>query len=335
MELTSANVLLLAIGGLALGIVMLVRGGGWTIDACVYLARSYGISHLLIGFTIIAFGTSLPELVVSINANINGSPGIVMGNIVGSNIANILMVIGATALVATLHVLPRDIARDLSMMIVASFILLGLLLYGHISGLAGLAMLALLVAYVMWQYRLALQGDIDIEAAEAHEFASPRNAVFFLVLGLAFITIGAEYMVRGAQISADLLGVPESVIALSIIAFGTSLPELATCMTAAARKQGELIIGNILGSNVFNILMILGVTALVKPLGADAISDQMMQLDIWFMLGVSLVFALLLVARRKVGFVSGIIFLIAYVGYIVTLYALYFGNMVEKAGSMG
>jgi cation:H+ antiporter len=335
MELTHFNAMFLAIGGLALGIVMLVRGGNWTIDASVFLAREYGISHLLIGFTIIAFGTSLPELIVSLNANMKDAAGIVIGNVVGSNISNILMVIGLTATMTTLYVLPRDIYRDVIMMLLTSFLLAGLLLWGAISSMSGLAMVAGLVVYVFWQYRLALRGEIEVEEVEEPEFSGLRNATLFLLLGLVFITIGAEYMVRGAQIAAYLIGVPESVIALSIIAFGTSLPELATCITAAAKKQSELIIGNILGSNVFNILLILGVTALVKPIGADAISDQMIKLDIWFMLGISLIFAALLIFRRKIGYTLGLGFFIAYLCYIVTIYALYLGNTLEKAAGMG
>lgn len=323
MQLGTVEALILALGALGLGLVLLIRGGGWTIDAAIYIARHMGISPMIVGFTIVAFGTSLPELLVSVNANLAGSPGIAVGNVLGSNIANVLLVIGATAVFATIHAVPRALASDLIMMILATVGFAVLLLSGQISWLAGIGMIAALVLYSSWQYVMALRGEIPIDEVEDPEFSSLRNSLFFLITGLACIALGAEFLVRGARVSALVIGVPEAVIGLSVIALGTSLPELSTCLIAAARKQADIILGNIIGSNVFNILLIIGVTTLVKPLDIAAMAPQLVSFDIWVTLGVSVLFTLILVSYRKINRFIGVSFLTLYAAYIVYIYANY------------
>lgn len=326
MELTNTEAFILATGALLFGIVLLIRGGNWAIDGAVYVAQHFGISPLVVGFTILAFGTSLPELIVSVNANIHGSPGIAFGNVLGSNIANILLVIGATAVVATIHAAPRDLIRDLGMMLFATVMLLGLMLQGDISRWAGVSMVLILAVYTLWQYIMARKGHIEAELADTPEFKSMKSAVFFLIAGMIFIACGAEFLVRGASVSAEVIGVPEAVIALSIIAIGTSLPELSTCLIAARKGHADLILGNIIGSNVFNIMMIIGVTAIVKPLSTADIAPQLVDLDIWITAGVSVFFTALLLLFRKINKPMGYSFLAAYIIYICAIFALYMAN---------
>lgn len=323
MEMTNTEAFVLALGALFFGIVLLIRGGNWAIDGAVFVARHIGISPLVVGFTILAFGTSLPELIVSVNANIHGSPEIAFGNVLGSNIANILLVIGATAAVATLHAVPRDLLRDLGMMILATALLAILMMNGVISRWAGTSMVLLLLVYTLWQYIMAKKGHIEAELVEEPEFKNMRSAILYLAIGMACIAGGAEFLVRGASISAIVIGVPEAVIALSVIAIGTSLPELSTCLIAARKGHTDLILGNIIGSNVFNILMIIGVTAMIKPLTTEDVAPQLVDLDIWITMGVSVLFTAILLIFRKVHQFTGYAFLAAYIAYIVAIFALY------------
>lgn len=327
-DLTSTEILILAIGALGLGMILLLKGGEWTIDSAVYVARHFGISPLIIGFTIVAAGTSAPELVVSVKANLDGSPGIAIGNVIGSNIANILFIIGATAIVAPLIVKPRELFRDLMMMMASTILMMGLMINGNISHLGGALMMAVLIGFIFWQYRMAKEDDIPPEAENGREFKSIYGALAVLLAGLLGIAIGAEFLVRGAKVTAAEIGVPEDVIGLSVIALGTSLPELSTCVIAALRKQTEIVVGNIVGSNVFNILMIIGATALIKPIEKSAIASQVITLDIWVMFGTSLLFTLILLFYKKINAVIGSVFLISYVLYIALIYGLYLAKDV-------
>lgn len=327
------QLLILAIGALGFGMYLLFKGGDWTIDAAVFIARKFGISPLVIGFTIVAFGTSLPELLVSVNANLAGSPGIAIGNVIGSNIANILFVIGATASVATLVAARKAILRDVVMMMMATVLMMYFMMSGAITQGAGMLMIAVLAFYVIWQYWAASKGKIEIEAPDAPEFKNMFMAALFLALGLASIALGAEFLVRGAKTAASIIGVPEDVIGLSVIAIGTSLPELSTCLIAAMKKQTDIIVGNILGSNVFNILMIMGVTSIVKPIDNSAIAEQVVKLDIWVMFGVSALFSTLLLIFGKINRPMGILFLIGYVFYIGLIYALYLSSDMPMLAS--
>lgn len=329
LDLTTTELFVLATGALGLGIIMLLKGGDWTIDAAVYVAKKVHLSPMIIGFTIVAFGTSLPELIVSINANLTGLPGIAIGNVIGSNIANILLVLGATAVFATLVVSPRQIMRDAIMMILATVIMTVLILNDQIGRFAGLSMIVLLLAYIFWQYKMAQKGKAPVELDEDHgHYDNIWTALGFLFLGMVFIALGAEFLVRGAKVCAEIIGVPDAVIGLSIIALGTSLPELSTCVIAAMRKQTDLIIGNILGSNVFNILMILGAASAVKPIMQGQIAEQVARVDIWVVLGVSIVLALLLSFYKKIDRTVGIAFIIFYILYIAAIYALYLKDTI-------
>lgn len=309
-----------------IGIFLLVKGGNWTIDGAVYVARRFGISPLVVGFTIIAFGTSLPELLISVFANLQGSGGIAIGNVLGSNIANVLLVIGVSAAMVPLISKSQDVVRDLFVMILATGLLAFLMQYGSISRLAGFAMLVILFAYVFMQYRWAkLSDDIPAEIDDVVAYKKPIFAYVFLFLGLVLIAGGAEFLVRGARESATIIGVPEAVIALSIIALGTSLPELSTCIIAVRKGQSDIVLGNIIGSNVFNILTILGFTAVVKPIAQGSFAPQLANLDIWITALVSVLFALMIVCFGKISRPAGFVFCGAYVVYNIYIYAMYIG----------
>ena len=325
---TNEELLILSIGALGLGMYLLFKGGNWTIDSAVYIAKNFGISPLVIGFTIVAFGTSLPELIVSVNANLAGSSGIAIGNVIGSNIANILLVVGTTAFFATLHAVPREIVRDVVVMLLAMVLMMALMIHGNISQLAGTMMIVVLIGYVLWQYSMASKGTITVEEVEVPAYKSLLQGFLFLLLGLAGIALGAEFLVRGAKVSATIIGVPEDVIGLSVIAIGTSLPELSTCVAAAMKRQSDIIIGNILGSNVFNVLMIIGATAMIKPIAKSDIAPQVITLDIWVMFGVSVLFSLLLLFYKKINKPIGVVFVAGYVFYIGLIYALYLNKDV-------
>lgn len=330
MSLTNEELFILSLGALGLGMYLLFKGGDWTIDSAVFIAKRFGISPMVIGFTIVAFGTSLPELIVSVNANLAGLPGIAIGNVIGSNIANILLVIGVTALFTTLIAVPREIFRDMIMMLVASFLMLGLMMKGSISTLGGGLMIGILLLYIIYQYVMTAKGKIPVDDIEAPTYGSLWQGVLFLVLGLFAIAAGAEFLVRGAKVSASIIGVPEAVIGLSVIAIGTSLPELSTCVIAAMKKQTDIVIGNILGSNVFNILMIIGATALIKPIAQESIAPQILSLDIWVMIGVAVLFSVLLLTYKRITKPVGLIFVTVYIFYIGLIYALYLNQDIPS-----
>jgi len=323
MEFVTFDALFLALGAIGFGMVLLIKGGNWTVDGAIYIARRYGVSPLLVGFTIVAFGTSLPELIVSLSASFHDLPGIAVGNVIGSNIANILLVIGATAIFATLAVTSVAIKRDLIAMMLATCFLIAVLQFEVIGRVTGLLMLLALAAYAFWQYKMAAKGEIEVEDIEEPEYKSLKQAIIFLIIGLVSISIGAEFLVRGAKVSATIMGVPEDVIALSLIALGTSLPELTTCVIAGMRKQTDIVLGNIIGSNVFNIMMIIGATAAVKPIVIDQVAPQLVSFDVWVTLAVSALFTSALLFYGKINKQIGILFVTGYVGYISALYFLY------------
>lgn len=321
MELTFYDTTILSLGALFLGIIMLIKGGNWAVDAAVYVANRYGISPMVIGFTIIAFGTSLPELVVSVAANFQGSPGIALGNVLGSNIANILLVLGCSSLFMTLSAkVNKELMRDLGLMLFSTLALAALLYNGEISRIAGFVMLVVLGGYVFIQYMTTKNTDFELEELEDVVFKNGYFAAGTLIIGLICIAVGSEFLVKGAKVSAGLMEIPESVIALSIVAFGTSLPELSTSIIAARKNQAGMVIGNIIGSNVFNILMILGAAAASKPILQGSFSPQLGNFDVWITLGVTLIFAIILFLTGKVSRVTGSFFFLSYICYNIYIY---------------
>lgn len=324
MDLTLIEAFILSLGAIGFGSMLLVKGGDWTVDAAAFVAHRFGISQLIIGFTILAFGTSLPELIVSMLSHARGSTGIAIGNVLGSNIANIIFIIGFVAMIHPLVKKSKVIARDLIFMLLVTAAFAALLVIGEINQLTGGAMLAVLVSYIGYQYYAATHGEEvpDDSDEDQPEFKSMGRALFFLFLGMIAIAIGAEFLVRGASIGAVAAGVPESVIALSLIAFGTSLPELSTSIIAAKKGHSDMVFGNIIGSNVFNILMIIGAISLMKPISADMFDAQLANFDIWVTFGISIFFAALLMIRKSVGRVVGGVMFAGYILYNIYIYAV-------------
>lgn len=317
-ELPAYQVGLLSFGAVAFGLYLLIKGGDWTVDAATYIAERAGLSPLFIGATIISFGTSVPELFTSVNANLSGYPGISLGNVVGSNVANVLMVLGATAMVFPIVANKKGLLKDMGMMLVATAILTAGMLYGLFPTWLGIAMFALLVSFVGYQYAtdtLVLEEDDDDD--EEHSITSVGAAIGVLAAGLVALAFGSEMLVEGAVVAGQAVGVPEAIIGLTVVAFGTSLPELATCIAAARQRATDLILGNIIGSNTFNILSIVAITAMFKPLAVD---EALIGFDLWFMVGVSVLFAVWMLTIGRLTFITGLLMAAAYVAFVVVQY---------------
>lgn len=304
----------LALGAICMGIFLLIKGGDWTIDGAVWAADKSGLSKIFIAATIVAFGTSAPELFTSINANLSGYPGVSMGNVVGSNIANVLMVLGIAALVAPIVIKPADVRVDTFVMIGATLAMAAGMIYGMFPLWAGLAMLASLAIYIIYQYK-ANKIDVDEveESVEEGKFDSTKMALFALIGGIVTLVIGSELLVQGAIAGGLALGVPEAVIGMTVVAFGTSLPELTTCVAAARKQQSDMIIGGIIGSNIFNILSIVAITSIIKPL---MVEERFLGFDLPAVLAVTFVLSAIMLTTGRIGRGIGIAFVMAYLAFI-------------------
>jgi cation:H+ antiporter len=312
--------ILLVLGGL----VLLGLGGELLVRGAVGMAARMGISPLLAGLTIVGFGTSTPELATSVQAAMAGSPGIAVGNVVGSNIANILLILGLSAVILPLGVNPRSFQRDSLALGGSAVLATGAVLLGVIGLLPGLALVACLVGYVWWAYRSEKAAD-DAEChrheAEAEDRPVPPNTGplvlgSMIIAGLAAAIFGAGWLVDGATVLASAAGVSESVIGLTVVAVGTSLPELVACIIAVIRKHEDVALGNIVGSNIYNILGILGLTAIIQPI---AVPEEIAAFDIWVMLGVTAVLIVQLRSGWRLSRLEGATLLACYGGYTAFL----------------
>ena len=308
----------------AAGLVLLFGGGEFLVRGAVLVSRRLGLSPLLIGMTVVAWCTSAPELVVSLGAALEGRSDIAVGNVVGSNIFNILGVLGAAALITPIVVDPRAMRRDTVVMIVSAAALVFVAATGEITRVPAAALLIALLAYVVISYRSEARRPSlpsatlhENESAEIEVSGSVISGVAYLLGGLAALVIGSRLLVVGASDIARTLGVSEAVIGLSLVAVGTSLPELATSIIAALRKHADVAVGNVVGSNIFNILGILGVTALVKPIG---IAEQIASVDVWIMLAASLALVPMLLWRGRLGRSTGGMLLLGYAAYLAVLF---------------
>ncbi|MFT7440510.1 MAG: cation:H+ antiporter [Sulfitobacter sp.] len=293
------------------GLIGLFFGGEALVRGSVGIAKRLGMSSLLIGLTVVGFGTSTPELLVSVQAALDDVPAIAIGNIVGSNIANILLIGGLTCLVWPIRVSGATLKRDAGVMIAAAMVLVPIFMTGQIGRLTGFLLLAGLIGYLVWAYlQPGDAGEDDVDGAVPK---SIPVSVMWVVGGLVVLIFGARFLVTGATNIARDFGLSEAFIGLTIVAVGTSLPELATSIIAAFRKQSEIAIGNIVGSNIFNVLGILGVTALIAPIPIEA---RFLTFDLPVMIAASVLFAVLLLTRPIVGRVLGVGLLILYVVYV-------------------
>lgn len=307
------------------GLALLIAGGEALVRGAVGLARRLGVSPLVIGLVLVGFGTSTPELVTSVGASLAGSPGLAVGNVVGSNTANILLILGVAALIHPLTSNPAALRRDGVVMALTALVGLAVVLWGSLGRLAGAGLVALLAAYTVGTYWHERRGADPAALRHAATGDGVRTAPYQAVLagllavcGLAATLAGASLLVTGAGGLARAAGVPETVIGLTIVAVGTSLPELVAASTAALRGQSDVAMGTILGSNIYNILGILGVTALVRPI---AVPPAIAGLDIWVMLAATALLLIFAVTGTRVSRWEGGAFLAGYAGYLGYLVA--------------
>ncbi len=313
---------------LVLGIALLVKGADWLVDGASGLSSSFGVSPLFIGLTVVAFGTSAPELAVSISASMKGSGSIAISNVVGSNIANIALVIGFSAILSPLAISKTTIRKELPFNILVSFALMAMLLRGAKYGLDrydGFILIIFLILFMEYTLVMA-KGDRERSKLEKNSILSDeeldsikkiriKNAIL-TVIGLAMVVFGADLTVDSATEIALQLGISEALVGLTMIAIGTSLPELVTSVTAIIKKQDDLAIGNIVGSNIFNICLILGVSSILKPIGV--IVDHYWA-DILFMSMLAVFLLLTTMKKSKISRFEGTVFFASYVAYLIII----------------
>lgn len=311
---------------IAVGLVLLVVGGELLVRGAVASAKALGVSPLLIGLTLVGFGTSTPELVTSVTAALNGSPGIAVGNVVGSNIANILLILGLSAVIYPMAVNPKGFKRDAIMLVASAVACAAVVLYGRMGPIAGTLFIAGLIAYLVYVYRQEKTAPDEAAVVAEHRSedarAGPKTMVLSVVMaavGIAVTIYGARFLVSGAIELAKSYGISDTIIGLTVVAVGTSMPEFVTSVMAAIRKHADVAYGNIIGSNIFNVLFILGATSFIQPIDIPA---QIARFDIWVMLATT---ALLVVFARtgiKLQRWEGFVFIscyVAYTGYLISI----------------
>lgn len=307
-----------------IGLVGLIVGGELLVRGAVSTAKSFGISPMVIGLTLVGFGTSSPELVTSLQAALSGSSGIAVGNVVGSNIGNILLILGIAALIAPIAVDPKAFRRDGTVVVLATLLCLGAVLLGEVGRLIGTAFVTALAVYLgftLWSEKQA--GGTPAAAVyegEAEAVLGPETSLglslLIALVGLVITILGARFLVSGAVSIAQAAGLSEAVIGLTIVAIGTSMPELVTSIIAVRKGEGSVALGNILGSNIFNILGILGITVLVQPM---LIPSEIVRFDIWVLCATTV----LLVGFARSGWTisrrEGCLLVVAYAAYLSVL----------------
>ncbi len=316
--LTHVVFFVLGLGALVLGAELLVRGAS-------KIALSLGISPLVVGLTIVAMGTSSPEVAVSVGAALGGQTDIAVGNVVGSNIFNVLFILGISAVITPLVVHSQIIRQEVPIMIGASLILAVLIVGGQLSRMESALLLVLLGAYLVFLVRQSRAETKEVR----DEYASgvpPTGTwdghwavqVLLIVAGLGLLVLGSNWLVDAAVVFARMLGVSDLVIGLTIIAAGTSMPEVATSIMAAIRGERDIAVGNVIGSNTFNILGCLGISGLVSPAGLD-IAPAVLNFDVWVMIAVAVACLPVFLLGRRIGRRRGLLFLGYYAAYVVYL----------------
>ena len=299
------------------GFVLLVVGGDVLVRSASSLALRLGVGPLVIGLTVVAFGTSAPELAATLASALQGAPDLGVGNVLGSNIANVGLILGGAAILVPLASNSAFLRRDMPLAILVMLLLVPLTLDGNLGRLDGLLLLGVLAVYLLMLFRR----DPDAIApsdAEPEQKASPWwRAIGGVLVGLGLLVLGADLVVRGGVGIATQLGVSERIIGLTIVAFGTSLPEVASSLAAAARRQGDMILGNIAGSNLFNVLVVLGATA-----GAATVPVQLSQigLDLAVAAAFSLAVIPIMLFSNRLGRLAGVVLLAGYLVYVTTLF---------------
>ena len=307
-----------------LGLVVLVVGAELLVRGASRLATSFGVSPLVVGLTVVAFGTSAPEMAVSVGSALAGSPDLAIGNVVGSNIANILLILGISALITPLLVDEQIIRQEIPIMIGVSALLVVMALDGRLSLLESAILFGLVLAYTLFlvvQSRRAskdVQNEFETELPTSTWDRHWSVQLALIAIGLAMLVVGADWLVDAAVAFARAFGVSDLVIGLTIVAVGTSMPEIATSIVAAMRGQRDIAVGNVVGSNVFNILAVLGLTGIVSGAGLP-VSEAARNFDLWVMLAVAFACLPIMITGREIARWEGGIFLGYYVAYTAWL----------------
>ena len=309
--------MLVQFGLVVLGFILLVKGADWFVEGSSKIADKFGIPQLIIGLTIVAMGTSAPEAAVSISAAFKGTADIAIGNVLGSNILNILLILGATAAIRTISVQKSTIKYEIPFVIVITLLLGGLAYFdGQLKWYDGLILCGLMIAYLGYLLLMTKKGEMKIEEGEEPATNdSVIKLIVLIVIGGVCIVFGSDITVSAATEIARTFGMSERLIGLTLIAFGTSLPELITSVTAAIKGKSDIAVGNIVGSNIFNILFVLGITALITPVnyevafGFDTIVAILTAILLW----------LLVVRKKKLDRKAGVLFLVCFLAYIIKL----------------
>jgi len=310
------------IGLLIVGLFVLIIGGDFLVRGASSIALRAHISPLVVGLTIVAFGTSAPELLISINAALSGSPDLAMGNVIGSNICNLALVLGVTVLIGPVKVNADSIKIDWPVAMISALLLFWWARDGELGISEGLFFVFFLLSYTFYiirksriENKAAIALEEELEVADGPSSSWGKD-LLFLAIGGVGLYFGSDWFVGGAKSLATFLGVSQRVIGITVLALGTSLPELVTAIVASFKRETDLALGNLMGSNIFNILSILGITSLIQPI---AINKTLLAVDMFWMLGITLIIFPMMLINRKLGKIEGIILLCIYVYYTYTV----------------
>lgn len=309
----------MAVLALVVGLLLLIKGGDWLLESAVALSLRLSIPKAVIGMTVVSFATSAPELIVSVQSALEGFSSIALGNVVGSNIANLALVLAITVIIQPIEISKVFLRIDWPMMMVASALFLLFLVYdAYLSFWEGAVMFTLLISFILYLLKNQKEGVDELD--EEFEHLSWTKTMGYLVMGGFSLWLGAETLVKGAVDLAKMMGVNERIIGISIISIGTSIPELSASIIAILRKEKAISLGNLIGSNIFNILAVMGITAMVQPfavMDADFLTN-----DLIWMIGISLLLLPLMYIPndQKFNRLNGVILLSLYIYFIYSLF---------------
>ncbi len=306
---------------LVLGFWGLIKGADMFVDGASQIAAKLKVPLIVIGLTVVAFGTSAPEAAISITSAFQNNAGIAVGNVIGSNIMNILLILGISSVICRLPVKKTTLRYEIPFVILITAVLLLLgVLENNLSRIDGIIFIVLFAVFMIYLIKLSRSGDNSLmdDVPEIDENASVPKMLLFVLLGLAMIVLGSDFTVSGATRIAEVIGIDDRIIGLTVVAFGTSLPELVTCIQAARKNKADIAIGNIIGSNIFNILFVVGISALVSP-SPIGFADTFIA-DSAAAIAAAVLLLLLVLKNKRVSRLGGVIMLACYAGYFTYLF---------------